>query len=332
MLPTTDGFEAPAADAADAPAPAHPVELSKPGAGGPTGPTGPSGANPTGPSGPSDPSGPGGPGPAARPPSNLARGIALTVGAVLTLAFVGYACLALVALAAQQKKTFTSSFPAAAVKAVDVDVSDAAVTLVGDAAPDGRVTMSSTVHYSWSKPTYTATIDASGTLRVRLSCTTWAPISCTPSPELAMHIPRGAQVTVHSGDGAVHARGLTGALNLTTSDGGITLSDVSGDLALTTSDGSIRADDDVTSAHVTANTSDGAVTLAFDRPPTAVTAHTGDGGVTIHLPDRSGPYHLTTSTGDGSVHAGSVRSDPTAERAITARTGDGGIRIDYQAG
>jgi Putative adhesin len=276
--------------------------------------------------------GPAGPGRPARTPGRRpgrpARFAALTVGALLTLGLIGFACFDLVALVSRDTRTFDNTFPAAAVRAVDVATSDVDVRIVGG-APAGRpVTAHSSVRFSWDDPVYGATLDRSGTLRVRLRCAHWTPIGC--DGHIVITVPSGVSVSAHSDDGGVRAEAIDGPVTLSSSDGGVSVSNVSGDLALSTSDGGIRGDG-VRSARVTAETSDGGVTLTFAAPPTSVTATSSDGGVRVHLPDRSGPYYVQAHASDGGTRT-SVRSDPRSSRTITLSSGDGGVSVDYATG
>lgn len=58
--------------------------------------------------------------------------------------------------------------------------------------------------------------------------------------ELEIHMPRSATVNVHSGDGAVSAKGLQGDLDFSTGNGRLEIEDVDGSLHAHTSDGSVR--------------------------------------------------------------------------------------------
>jgi DUF4097 and DUF4098 domain-containing protein YvlB len=156
--------------------------------------------------------------------------------------------------------------------------------------------------------------------------------------ELEIHMPRSAKVNVHSGDGAVLAKGLEGELDFTTGDGSLTILDVDGSLHAHTSDGSVRVSGrfDVLElrtsdgrAEVEAKpgsqlheawdirSSDGSVTLRIPGDLAAdVELHTSDGSITTNIPlvvegsfnrhdihgkMNGGGNRLTVHTSDGSV-------------------------------
>jgi hypothetical protein len=126
----------------------------------------------------------------------------------------------------------------------------------------------------------------------------------TRRTELEIHMPRSAKVNVHSGDGAVRAKGLAGELDFSTGDGRLEIEDVDGSLHAHTSDGSVRVSGrfDV----LDLRTSDGRVEVEA-RPGSqlreAWDIRSSDGSVTLRIPgDLAADIELHTS--DGSITTG----------------------------
>ena len=291
-----------------------------------TGPTGPNGATgPTATTGATATTPATGPSTAAETRPRR-RPVAVGLNIALALGAVGYACLTLVAVVSLEHRTFDSSFPVAAVKAVDIHTDDLGVVIAGDARPGQRATVHASLRSSLSHRSYSATIDPDGTLRVHVGCPGWTPAWC--GGHITLSVPAGVPVTAHTSDGGVSAQGLSGPLTLSSSDGAVHVADVSGDLRLNSHDGTLRGER-VRSPRVTARTSDGRVDLTFLTAPTAVTASSHDGGVAVHVPAASGPYRVEAGTSDGSTRT-LVSTDPAGTRTISAHSHDGGVRIDYR--
>jgi DUF4097 and DUF4098 domain-containing protein YvlB len=158
--------------------------------------------------------------------------------------------------------------------------------------------------------------------------------------ELEIHMPRSAKVkvNVHSGDGAVFAKGLQGELDFSTGDGRLEIEDVDGSLHAHTSDGSVRVTGrfDVLDLRTSdgrvevearqgsqlreawdIRSSDGSVALRIPGDLVAdVELHTSDGSITTNIPIvvegtfghhdihgkmNGGGNRLTVHTSDGSV-------------------------------
>ncbi|MGA2354735.1 MAG: DUF4097 family beta strand repeat-containing protein [Terriglobales bacterium] len=163
----------------------------------------------------------------------------------------------------------------------------------------------------------------------------------TRHTELEIHMPRSARVNVHSGDGAIVAKGLQGELDFSTSDGSLELEDVDGTLHARSSDGSVHVSGrfDV----LDLGTSDGRIE-AEARPGSQVREaweiRSSDGSVTLRIPgDLAADVELHTS--DGSITTGipiavegSVRSHDLHGKLngggnrLTLHTSDGSVRLD----
>lgn len=128
-------------------------------------------------------------------------------------------------------------------------------------------------------------------------------------------------VNVHTGDGSVKAYSLSGAIDLHTNDGSITVENLKGEIRLRTGDGSIEARN--LDGKVEADSGDGHIRIAgrFD----ALDVKTGDGSVdTRVLPGSKMATNWTIRTGDGSVDL-VLPSD--FQTNIDASTGDGHISL-----
>jgi DUF4097 and DUF4098 domain-containing protein YvlB len=160
----------------------------------------------------------------------------------------------------------------------------------------------------------------------------------TRRTEVEIHMPRSAKVNVHTGDGAVTAKGLAGQLDFSTGDGRLAIEDVDGTLHAHTSDGSVRVTGrfDVLDLRTSdgrveveakpgsqlqdswdIRSSDGSVSLRIPGDLAAdVELHTSDGSITTNIPlvvegtfgrhdihgkMNGGGNRLTVHTSDGSV-------------------------------
>ena len=61
------------------------------------------------------------------------------------------------------------------------------------------------------------------------------------SINVALRVPKQADLDVHTGDGSIEAQPVSGHLDLSTGDGSITADGLQGAIRLHTGDGSIRA-------------------------------------------------------------------------------------------
>jgi DUF4097 and DUF4098 domain-containing protein YvlB len=159
--------------------------------------------------------------------------------------------------------------------------------------------------------------------------------------ELEIHMPRSAKVNVHSGDGAVSAKGMEGELDFSTSDGRLELEDIDGTLHARSSDGSVRVSGRFDLLDL--RTSDGRIE-AEARPGSQVREpwdiRSSDGSVSLKIPgDLAADVELHTSdgsiiTGIPIVIEGSVRSHDVHGKLngggnrLTLHTSDGSVRLD----
>ena len=159
--------------------------------------------------------------------------------------------------------------------------------------------------------------------------------------ELEIHMPRSAKVNVHSGDGAVSAKGLQGELDFATGDGQLEIENVDGSLRAHTSDGSVRVSGrfDVLELRTSdgrvevearqgsqlreawdIRSSDGSVTLRMPADLAAdVALHTSDGSITTNI-----PIAVEGSFGRHDLH-GKMNG---GGKLLTIHTSDGSLTLD----
>ena len=144
------------------------------------------------------------------------------------------------------------------------------------------------------------------------------------------------RVDVNTGDGAVNVRRSVGDVVVRTGDGAVSLEDVRGQVELDTGDGAVRIDGVL--QRVKARTGDGAVVVrASDGSAAAADwdLETGDGGVTVGLPAAFGA-ELDARSNDGRVTVngfdmtGATRDDE--DREVRGRIGSGGSRLTIRTG
>jgi DUF4097 and DUF4098 domain-containing protein YvlB len=159
--------------------------------------------------------------------------------------------------------------------------------------------------------------------------------------ELEIRMPRSAKVNVHSGDGAVMAKGLKGELDFATGDGSLALEDIDGSLRAHTSDGSLRVSGRFDVLEL--RTSDGRVDVEA-RPGSqlreAWDVRSSDGSVTLRLPgDLAADIALHTSDGsitsaipivvEGSFGKHDVHGKMNGGgKLLTVHTSDGSVTLD----
>jgi hypothetical protein len=141
------------------------------------------------------------------------------------------------------------------------------------------------------------------------------------SLRVEVHMPKDADLTVRSGDGAVEADSINGNVDVTTGDGSITVQGARGNIKFHTGDGHIEARG--LDGTVDASSGDGHINLEgrFD----GLNIKTGDGSITARaLGGSKVASNWSIRTGDGSVDL-EVPGDLQAN--IDASTHDGHISM-----
>lgn len=142
------------------------------------------------------------------------------------------------------------------------------------------------------------------------------------SASMEVRVPRGSDVQVRTGDGAIDITGIAGRVEARSGDGAIRGTALHGDVVVSTGDGSIGLDD--TTGRLDLHSGDGSITAhgTFEL----VKARTGDGSVSIRVRPGSriaGDWEITT--GDGSV---SLELPAGLDAELDAYTGDGRVSVD----
>ncbi|MGB6386805.1 MAG: DUF4097 family beta strand repeat-containing protein [Terriglobales bacterium] len=141
--------------------------------------------------------------------------------------------------------------------------------------------------------------------------------------ELEIHMPRSAKVNVHTGDGAVLAKGLEGDLDFTTGDGSLEIEDVDGSLHAHTSDGRVEVEARPGSQLREAwniSSSDGSLTLRLPGDLAAdIALHTSDGSITTNI-----PIAVQGNFGHHDIH-GKMNG---GGNLLTVHTSDGSVTLD----
>ncbi|MFE6055423.1 DUF4097 family beta strand repeat-containing protein [Kitasatospora sp. NPDC056446] len=180
--------------------------------------------------------------------------------------------------------------------------------LAGQAAKDGNA--------SW-------VLDG-GTLRLSGRC---SGIVLNCRAEFTVRIPKGTAVTVNgSGSAGVTARGLDGALDVTTGQGSVQIDNASAPLKVRTGSGRIDAAG-LSSPAVDAANDHGSVKLAFDKAPDSVRAESNTGSVTVRLPEDGTRYHVSATAGSSKPHI-DVAEAPDSAHTVTAASKAGIVRVN----
>lgn len=143
------------------------------------------------------------------------------------------------------------------------------------------------------------------------------------SLHIYLEVPAESDLDVHTGDGGITARDVTGNIRLDTGDGSMRVDGVKGTLRFHSGDG--RIEGERLDGSLNADSGDGSITLRgrFDL----VEAHSGDGHIEITAENGSrlnGPWMVRT--GDGRIN---MRLPDTFNASLDAHTGDGRITIDF---
>src|SRR5713101_1199806 len=192
--------------------------------------------------------------------------------------------------------------------------------------------------------------------RVRWS---WGFSSIHREVRIELVVPHEANLDVHTGDGHVTAREVTGDIRFDTGDGNVMGTDLRGNVRIHTGDGHIEGagydgmlDADTGDGHMRIrgrfdglklHTGDGSVTadaMAGSKMTSEWSQRTGDGSITLRLPDGFSA-ELDAHTGDGTISSqipitmsGAINRSTlrgnmnNGGATLLVRTGDGSIRIE----
>jgi Putative adhesin len=179
------------------------------------------------------------------------------------------------------------------------------------------------------------------------------------SLRVEVHMPKDADLSVHSGDGSVEADSVNGSVDITAGDGSITAQSLKGSMRFHTGDGHIEGrgldgtvDASSGDGHIALEgrfdglnirTGDGSVNAragAGSKVGTGWSIHTGDGSVDLQVPGDLAA-NLDASTQDGHISLGlevTVEGTFSSSRihgklngggqTLSIHTGDGSIHLN----
>jgi len=158
--------------------------------------------------------------------------------------------------------------------------------------------------------------------------------------DIAIHMPRQGQVSLHTGDGSIQLANLKGNMELDSGDGNLEIRSVDGTLRARTGDGHIRAEGRFDGVEIA--TGDGHVETIAEKGSSLGSGwdlQTGDGNVSVELPAnfaadlelQSGDGRISLDlpvTVEGHLETNHVRGKLNGGGApLRVRTGDGSIAL-----
>jgi hypothetical protein len=135
-------------------------------------------------------------------------------------------------------------------------------------------------------------------------------------------VPRGAQVRVATGNGAVSVERVVGEVNASTGNGRVSVLNIDGAVRVATGNGDVEVRDAKGAVRVT--TGNGRVTVSTAQGP--VEARSGNGDIDVRMTALRPSEDMTFSTGSGNVRV-TLPTDYNGE--LDASTGNGSISSDF---
>jgi Putative adhesin len=252
-----------------------------------------------------------------------AQRLAIGVGVLAVLAFIGAGAVSVAAGIVTQSKD-TTHVVTGAISTVHIDV-DGDISV--GTGPVGQITVATHRVWSFHEPTVTERRTATG-LSISAVCqgVDWG--TCSTSVRLV--VPVNAALTLTSSDGSISVDGVRGRLNLQSDNGDVDVASTPGPLQLSSDNGSVTGTG-LTSGQVQASSDNGDVTLGFVAAPETASASSENGSVTVLLPRGPASYLVSASTDNGSRSVG-VPIDSASNRHIVATSEDGDVTVAYQPG
>jgi DUF4097 and DUF4098 domain-containing protein YvlB len=136
-------------------------------------------------------------------------------------------------------------------------------------------------------------------------------------------VPRGAQVRVATGNGAVSVERVGGAVHASTGNGRVTVAGTEGTVRVSTGNGDVEVRD--ASAPVEVSTGNGDVRVVTATGP--VNARSGNGDIDVRISALRVREAMSFSTGSGSVHL-TLPANYSGE--LDASTGNGSVESDFE--
>lgn len=115
--------------------------------------------------------------------------------------------------------------------------------------------------------------------------------------DLVVRLPRGASLTVGTGNGAVSVEGTDGDVRAASGNGAVTLRDVTGDVRASTGNGAVVVEG--VRGEVQASSGNGRITVGTTGGP--VRASTGNGDIAVRMGTLRDASELRFSTGNGRI-------------------------------
>ena len=135
-------------------------------------------------------------------------------------------------------------------------------------------------------------------------------------------VPRGTQVRVSTGNGAVTVERVGGEVNATTGNGRVNVRNTEGAVRVSTGNGDVEVRDVAGAVRVT--TGNGRVSVSTARGP--VEARSGNGDLDVRMTAVQASEDMTFSTGSGDVRV-TLPADYNGD--LDASTGNGSISSDF---
>ena len=135
-------------------------------------------------------------------------------------------------------------------------------------------------------------------------------------------VPRGAQVRVATGNGAITVERVGGEVSASTGNGRVTVSNTDGAVRVATGNGDVQVGNAKGAVRVT--TGNGRVSVTTAQGP--VEARSGNGDIDVRMTALRASEDMTFSTGSGDVR---VTLPPDYNGELDASTGNGSISSDF---
>jgi hypothetical protein len=249
-----------------------------------------------------------------------AQRVAIGIGVLLTLAFIGAGAVSAASGIVVQSKTVTRTF-VGTVSTVHVTVDGSIQVQPG---PEGQVTVTTHRVWSFQQPTVTET-QSGNDLTVKASCPGVNFGTCSTSVRLT--VPSAVALNLTSQNANVSVSGVQGALDLHSDDGDVDVTSASGPLHLSSDNGDVTGTG-LTSTFTQASSDNGSVDLTFTGVPTTVTASSDNGDVSVGLPHGQTAYLVSASTDNGDRSVG-VPTDSASDRHIVTDSSNGDVSVFF---
>lgn len=139
---------------------------------------------------------------------------------------------------------------------------------------------------------------------------------------MTLLVPRGAQVRVATGNGAVSVEGVGGEVSASTGNGRVSVLNTDGAVRVSTGNGDVEVRE--AKGAVRVSTGNGRVAVSTAQGP--VEAHSGNGNIDVRMTALKPSEDMTFSTGSGDVR---VTLPPDYNGELDANTGNGTISSDF---